>query len=110
MNARQLTYAALLLPFLGLSTYVIATMGYLGFFEAAAANAATELMMMDLVISLGLISVWMWRDARDRSFSALPYLVVTLVLGAAGPLLYLIRREAHGAGEQSAATATRIAA
>ena len=94
MTTKQIVYAALLVPFLALSGYVIATMGFSGFYAAAGANAATELMLMDLTIALGLMGVWMFFDARDHGFSAIPYLVIAAILGVAGPLLYLIRREA----------------
>ena len=95
MNLKQVALIGALIPFLALTTYVLATMGLSGFYAAAQANAATELMMLDLVIGLGILSVWMYSDARERSFSALPYLAITLVIGVAGPLLYLIRREAE---------------
>jgi hypothetical protein len=36
--------------------------------------------------------VWMGEDAEERKVSALPFLLLTLLLGSVGPLLYLIRR------------------
>ena len=46
----------------------------------------------DLVITLSLVLVWMYLDSRERGEAFVPYALVTLFLGAAGPLLYLIRR------------------
>ena len=82
----------LLAAFLALSAYAVSLHGYVGVFEAVTANAATTTAFADLVIALSLIVVWMWQDARTRGVSVLPYVLITLVLGSAGPLLYLIRR------------------
>jgi hypothetical protein len=43
-------------------------------------------------VAPSLVCIWMATDSRERGFSFLPYLVVTLALGSVGPLLYLIRR------------------
>ncbi len=73
----------------------MAAHGYPGFFELAAANWATRLLFVDLSIALALITVWMYLDARERGASFLPCVLLTLTFGAAGPLLYLIRRPAR---------------
>ena len=78
--------------FLGLTAWVVYQHGYVGFFELALANSATRLMSVDLIIALSLAVVWMVQDARSRGGNWLPYALVTLFFGAAGPLLYLIRR------------------
>lgn len=108
MTKLQLFLTAVLAIFLFESAYVIYTMGYVGFFEAAFANPATSLMAFDLVICLTIIAVWMVRDAREQGRSPLVYLLLTATLGSAGPLLYLIRRssvraQAPGRGEATAA-------
>lgn len=51
----------------------------------------------DLVIALGFVLTWMWRDARKQNMSPIPYLLLTLCLGSVGPLLYVLRRPASGA-------------
>jgi predicted anti-sigma-YlaC factor YlaD len=82
--------------FLGLTAVAVMEHGYLGFFELAGANSATRLLMVDLVITLSLVLVWMWRDAEKSGSSGMsiaPYAIVTLFFGAAGPLLYLLRRK-----------------
>ncbi len=81
-----------LVLFLGLTAWAVYQHGYVGFFELALANWATRLMFVDLSIALALFTVWMVQDARARGGRWLPYALVTLLLGAAGPLLYLIRR------------------
>jgi hypothetical protein len=103
MNAKQLGLSLVLADFVGLEAYAVYQYGYVGVFEAVLANGATTVAFVDLVIALGLVSVWLWQDARGRGISPLPYLALTAALGSVGPLLYLIRREgravalSHGA-------------
>lgn len=93
MNAKQIGLGILLFDFLTLCAYAVYQYGYVGFFELVTANAATMAAFVDLAIALTLIVVWMVRDARARGISPLPYVLLTLALGSAGPLAYLIRRE-----------------
>ena len=98
MNWKRLVPGIVLAVFLTDTALIVGEHGYLGFFELALANTATQLMAFDLVIALTLASVWMVIDARRRSRSAGPYLIVTLLFGAAGPLLYrVMRAEVKGA-------------
>ena len=99
MSGKLIVLWLVLIDFAALSVYAVMQHGYLGFFELALANWATRLMLFDLVVALSLIAVWMLRDAKERGASAWPYLAVTLFFGAAGPLLYLIRRESSGVGQ-----------
>lgn len=91
MNGKQIGLGILLADFLALTGYVLWSYGLVGFFEQELANTATFLGLTDLTIALSMIAFWMWRDAKRRGISAMPYLVLTAVLGSAGPLLYLIR-------------------
>jgi len=93
MNGKQLGLGVLLVAFVGLEVYAIEQHGVVGLFEACLANAATTVAFVDLVIALGMVSLWVIFDARDHGVSPLPYVVLTLTLGSVGPLLYLIRRE-----------------
>jgi hypothetical protein len=93
MSWRQILLGLILADFLALTGVVLFQHGYLGFFELAFANTASTLLFTDLVIVLGLASVWMWQDARERGVRVVPYLAVGAFFGAAGPLLYLIVRE-----------------
>lgn len=105
MSWKQILLGLVLIDFVALTAWVLVHHGYLGFFELALANSATRLMALDLVIALSLVAVWMWNDARERGVSALPYLIVTAIFGAAGPLLYLIGRERRGSSEAGHAPA-----
>jgi hypothetical protein len=92
MNAKQIGVGLVLADFAALNAYVVYRYGYLGFYELALANAATVTLFVDLVIALGLVSLWMWRDARARGRSFWAYAPLTLLFGSVGPLLYLVRR------------------
>ena len=105
MTGKMIALDAALTAFVALTGYVIWEHGYLGFFELALANTATMLLALDLVITLSLATVWMWNDARERGTSAVPFALVTLTFGAAGPLLYLIFRERAVAQSGALATA-----
>ena len=95
MTNQRILLSIVLAGFLALTVVAIMENGYAGFFELALANSATRLLSVDLCITLTLITVWMYVDARERGASFLPYVVLTLAFGAAGPLLYLIRRPAR---------------
>ena len=90
-----------LLDFLALSTWAVSVHGYAGFFEALGANAATITAGTDLVIALGLITVWMWRDAKTSGRNVLPYMGLTALLGSVGPLAYLLLSPSARGGESA---------
>jgi len=95
MSTRGLVYTALLIPFLTLTAYVLGTAGVIGFYEEMFRSASTVLASVDLSLSLGLILFWMYGDARASGTPFAPYAVITLAIGVAGPLMYLIHREAR---------------
>ena len=89
-TAARIAIGLVLLAFADLNAYVVWQHGYVGFWQAITANAATMAALVDLTIALGLVTVWMWRDARRRGVTLLPYLALTATLGSIGPLLYLV--------------------
>jgi hypothetical protein len=95
MSTRQLLAAAVLLPFLALTAYVLETAGLVGFYREMLGSASTVLASTDLTLSLGLILLWMHGDSRATRTPFLPYAAITLAIGVAGPLMYLIHREAR---------------
>ena len=113
MNAKQIGLSVVLFDFLALNGYAVYLHGFTGFFELATANLATTAALVDLLIALSLVVVWMIRDARIRGVSPVPYVLLTLALGSAGPLAYLISRAAEkqssGAAESLTATASQRA-
>jgi hypothetical protein len=94
MNAKQIGLSLVLADFVALTGYAVYHYGYGAFLELPFTNAIAAQVCIDLVIALSFVVVWMWRDARARGVSPIPYVVITLFLGSIGPLVYLIRREA----------------
>lgn len=93
MNRNALILAVVLLDFVALSVWALAEVGYVGLFQFQLTSPAGIQVLADLVIALTLVMVWMYRDARARGTSFLPFAVLTLTLGSIGPLLYLLVRE-----------------
>lgn len=89
-TAARIGIGLVLLAFADLNAYVVWQHGYAGFWQLATANSATIALLVDLVIALGFVTVWMWRDARRRGLTLAPYLALTAALGSVGPLLYLV--------------------
>ncbi len=84
--------AFVLAGFLALTARALAAYGYVGFFEQAFANAVVSVLAFDLVICLSLIAVFLYHDARKLGISPWPYIAIAAGFGAAGPLLYVLRR------------------
>jgi hypothetical protein len=105
MNGKQIGLGLVLADFTALTAYAVYEVGYVGFFDALFSNIVGITIFVDLCIALSLVMVWMYRDARQRGESALPYIVATLLLGSVGPLAYLIRRESAAA---TASTPLRV--
>lgn len=98
MSWKKIVLSLVLVDFAALTAYAVHVSGFAGFFETLLASWAGTAVLADLVIALSLVLVWMWRDARTRGVSPLPYTALTLALGSVGPLLYLLRRSDLEAG------------
>jgi len=48
--------------------------------------------MVDLLIELTLVSIWMYFDAKNRGTTAVPFIIMSVLLGSLGPLTYLFLR------------------
>lgn len=90
MNCLQRCLAMVLTAFTALSFYALYQHGVCEFLHLAVATPGHITLTADLVISLSLVSAWLWRDARARNVSPWPFLLLTAVLGSVGPLLYLV--------------------
>jgi hypothetical protein len=92
MSVVRVVLAGVLMGFMALTVRVLTEQSYGQFVETATANAATGLLFLDLVVCLAMACLWMVEDARRHGIAAWPFVVLSAAFGAAGPLLYLIRR------------------
>jgi len=81
---------AVLLLFGAQSIYVMSQVGYWGIWVNNWTHPAGQQVFTDLIISLSLVMLWLWRDAQRNQRSVWPWLLVTLAAGSFGPLLYLL--------------------
>ena len=83
----------LLIPFSIYSAWVAWTFGYTSVFTVGFREHPTTQALLDLFISVGLLMLIMIADSikNNRSISKMaPFIVLTLLLGAIGPLIYFL--------------------
>jgi hypothetical protein len=93
MNFRAFLLFDVLVAFLVFTLWVIASVGYVGFFQQTLSSPVGIQLFVDLVIALTFVLVWMRSDSKATGVPLAPYVVLTLVLGSVGPLSYLLHRE-----------------
>lgn len=100
MTGFKLVLGVVTAGFTVLSIYAVWQVGYIGIFDYHRHSPAGWQVITDLVIVCGLAIVWMVLDARKLHRNPWPFVIVTLFLGAFGPLLYLLTRptpaDGHG--------------
>lgn len=89
MNRRILALC-LLIPFSILTAYALIDVGYLGIIGHLLSHSAGWQVFADLVIALVLVLIWLFADAKASGRSPWPWVILTLLLGSFGPLLYLL--------------------
>nr|RAV90513.1 DUF2834 domain-containing protein [Aerococcus mictus]RAV90891.1 DUF2834 domain-containing protein [Aerococcus tenax] len=104
MTGRLLALIIAIAGFGVLSTLALEDVGYLGILAPHFQSWGGAQVFVDLVIACLLACIWMINDARERGLPVWPFIVITLVGGSFGPLLYLALREwrAHAGGKISA--------
>ncbi len=106
MNWKTGILVLILLDFAVLTTWAIYEVGYLGIFAAGLTGPGAMQVLADLVIVCALACVWMVADARARGTNPWPYVVITLLAGSFGPLLYLLQRHRQPQPEGGSTHAT----
>lgn len=83
-----------LVAFSALTALALWQHGLWGIFQPLLSSTAGLQVFVDLVIALTLFMVWMWHDARQTGRNPWPWIVLTLLTGSFGPLIYLLGRPA----------------
>jgi hypothetical protein len=73
--------------------YVMSQVGYWGIWINNLNHPAGQQALADLTISLSMVMVWIWRDAKATGRNVWPWIIVTLAAGSFGPLIYLLTRK-----------------
>ena len=87
MNLRLLSIL-LLVPFLLLSAFALADVGYVGIIAYQLNGLAGYQVLADLAISLILLLTFLVPHARSGSVNPWPWVVGTCVVGVIAPLAY----------------------
>lgn len=78
-----------LIPFTLLTVYAVMEVGLDGIIAYQLESSAGIQVLVDLVIACAIFLVWMFKNAKETGRNPWGYLVITLVAGSFGPLLYL---------------------
>lgn len=92
MSAFKAILAVVVVLFGALSAYAVSQVGYFGIFDYHLHSPAGWQVITDLVIVCGLAIVWMVLDGKKIGRNPWPFVVITLFMGAFGPLSYLLTR------------------
>ena len=90
---RLLLLVAVFVAFTAYTLFVMVGHGFLGFLALAEREPWALQLLVDLLVMLTLFATWIWRDARERKLPAWPYMILTVLGGSMGALVYLLHRE-----------------
>lgn len=94
MKTRKIIAGIVLVDFAALNAYALYTEGISGLFAwLSTLNPWGMVLAADLLIALGMVVVWMWRDARANGRNPIGYAALTLASGSIAPLLYIVAGE-----------------
>ena len=88
MPSRKLFSIVILIPFTAVSVYALMQQGYMGIWNVLISSPAGWQVFFDLVIALLLVFTWMIPEAQRSGRNPWPWVVITLLAGSFGPLLY----------------------
>ena len=93
MSGRFLTIALVIVLFAVLTTLAVMDVGYFGILRPHFQSYGGAQVFTDLVIMCVLGCIWMGIDSRQSGVPAWPFVLITILAGSFGPLLYLAARE-----------------
>ena len=93
MSMHKILIVVTLIAFGALTGVAVWHEGVTGIFASVTRSYGSMQIFADLVIALVLVMVWMWHDAKASGRNVWPWLGLTLLAGAFGPLLYLLTRK-----------------
>jgi hypothetical protein len=93
MQVSKPILAFVLVAFSIQGVYVLNQVGYWNIWIHNLNHIADQQVFADLLISLSLVMMWMWRDARATDRIVWPWIALTLAAGSFGPLIYLLTRK-----------------
>lgn len=102
MSTRALALLLIIVLFGALSAVALLDVGYVGIIAPHFTSWGEGQVLADLVIMCVLGCIWMVLDARTRGMNAWPFVILTLVAGSFGPLVYLLVRERRSASPSRA--------
>jgi len=85
--------ALITIVFAILTAFSILDFGVLGIFVEATQNTATLQIFVDLILCALFIILWLRHDTRRTGRNFPLWAIITLAVGAFGPLLYLLTRK-----------------
>ena len=81
-----------LIPFSILTTAALWVDGVTGIFSSVVSSWGSLQIFVDLVIMATFVVVWIYRDAKAQGRNPWPWILLTYVIGAFSPLIYLLVR------------------
>jgi hypothetical protein len=90
MQVRKPILAFILVAFSIQGVYVLSQVGYWNIWIHNLNHVTGQQVFADLLISLSLVMVWMWHDAKTTGRNVWPWIALTLAAGSFGPLIYLL--------------------
>ncbi|PCC98001.1 DUF2834 domain-containing protein [Halopseudomonas pelagia] len=92
MNLKIVVTLAVLLVFGAFSLVAMSEVGYLGIWLGGVSGWGQAQILADLIVACLLLMVWIVLDARRLGLNPWPFVLLTLLAGSFGPLLYLLLR------------------
>ena len=102
MSVRLIVLVVVTAAFGALSALALMDVGYFGILAPHFRSWGGAQVFADLVIVGIMACIWMSRDADERGLPSWPFILITLVAGSFGPLLYLIVREVRSTAVSTA--------